>query len=424
MDKMSDTFRSLTFQGNFGEQIREPNVETGIPDHHCIDSQGLAALAPNAFEFNMPWHLWDIAILHELSMTNLVKLKVPLGVPSDCLQLGCTLRYISNLKSLTITDIPDQTQFLEKLPYLGLGILSRGASLKELGLQITNYNRPNYYCNTFERVTIEDEAFIKPDSTDWFFSWLFPRLPLPGDDDDVDDEQIYLNFRESIFRAQDSPIKHLRPLKLKRIHFRHLDLPSYSFEEIFDSQYLKELSLQFCDVDEEVWPTIKSTSLVKIENIDYDLLSEKFQRLLSTQKSLESVCFARPADECISSDLVLYPGHDSPTMYLQVSKRTPMLGQGTVWGRNSIYGRTLALSRSSPYPSLEELLLSISGSKIKELHIPADMYDITPKIVRMIGSKLSSLEHLSWGFDYTSTVSNITTRQTSPCQTVLTICYR
>ena len=399
---MSTTYRSLTFRGSFGEQSRTPNVDTGVSRHHLIDAYGLAALAPHEFEFNMRWQLWDIAILHELSVSKLVKLKLPLGVPSDCFELGCTLRRMSSLKSLTITDIPDHPLFLKNLPYLGLGILSRGASLRELDIWITNYNRPDYYCDTFERVTIEDEAFVKPDSLDWFFGLLFPQSP-----EDIEDDQRekYLTFKDSISREQGSLINKPRPLKLEKLRFRHVDLPLYAFEDIVDGSFLKELSLPFCDVEQGTWQRIGTTGLVRIADLNYDLLSEELIRFLSAQTSLKSLTFARPADECTASGFVQYPGDESPTLFLQLSKRTPMLGQGTEWGRNSIYGQRLATLRNGSYPSLEELLASISSTELKELYMPADMYDITPVAFSMIGSKLAYLEHLSWGFDYCSPVS-------------------
>ena len=408
MHKVSPIYRSLTFRGSFGESSRTPNAEYGIPRHHIIDAYGLAAFAPQCFEFNMPWKLWDIAILHELSMSTLVKFKVPIGIPSDCFELGCALKQMSSIRSLTVTDIPDNPLFLEYLPFLGLGILSRGASLRELDIRITNFNRPNPYDDTWERVTEDDEAFVKPESNDWFFGWLFPQSP-----EDLVEEyrREYLNFRDSISREQGSPINDSCPLKLEKLRLKHVDLPLYAFEEVIDGTFLKELSLPFCDVDQGIWQKIGATNLLRIADLNYDLLSEGLISFLSAQISLESLAFARPADECTASGFVQHPGDEAPTLLLRLSKRTPMLGQGTKWGRESIYGQRLAMLRNGPYPSLEELLTSVSGPRIKELHIPADMYDVTPEIIRTIGSTLMNLEHLSWGFDYDSNVSPFHPRQ-------------
>ena len=310
---------------------------------------------------------------------------------------------MTSLKSLAITDMPDRPEFLEEFPCLGLGILSRYDTLQEFDIWLTNWNRPNYYCDTWqERVTIEDEAFVTPETLDWFLGWLFPRSPK-----DLIDEcrQKYTNFRDTIFHEKDSAVSAMPLLKLEKLRLRHIDLPSYAFQEVFDGQKLRELSLAFCDVDSKVWQTIGTTQLLSLANVDYDLVSQDLLRFLAAQSSLESISFARPADKCIASDFVLYPGEDSVVLNMQMAKRTPMLGQGTVWGQASLYGQDLARSRGTPYPTLEHLLGSISGAKVKELHIPADMYDITPSVMRMISKKLTYLEHISWGFNYDSLVS-------------------
>ena len=144
----SQKFGSLTFSGTFEKRSRVRKRPVGLLEHEFCGSNGLAKIRPHRFEFNMDWRYWDIAILKTMSLSELVVVKVPLGLPFDCLELGLALPSMHHLRSLTITDMPHDEDFVELFPFLGLGIVSRSASLRELDLSITNYNRPDQYYKT------------------------------------------------------------------------------------------------------------------------------------------------------------------------------------------------------------------------------------------------------------------------------------
>ncbi|KAL6716025.1 hypothetical protein ACLMJK_006987 [Lecanora helva] len=403
---------SLVFRGNFEERSRRmnhPNEPTRLlgeafkkPEHRFVDSRGLKTTAPSAFEFNMPWQSWDIAILKQLSLQHLVRLKVPLGMHSDAFELSGFLKDMPRLESLAVTDIPDRPDFLGALPYLGLGILSRAASLKELNLWMTNYNRPNYYSDKwYDREMEIDEVFVKPRSVDWFFDSLFFNLPADVGEDD-DDQQKYHELNDSKIKNERSETNEMLLLKLEKLRLRHVHLPRDAFEKTIDGSNLKELWIPFCKVDTKVWATIGTSSLVRLEAVNFDLLTDEFLEFLSEQTSLEFLSFARPADKCVPRDLTWFEGNESPRLNFEIYRRSPMLGQGTAWGRVSVWGQSLAQKRNSPYPKFEKLVESISRTRIRDLHIPADMYDVGSSALHVISSELPHLEHLSWGFDYKS----------------------
>lgn len=286
---------------DFGDRTQFVGWRASSVEHQFIGSTGLAAVVPPMFAFNMHWKYWDMAILNVLSKSQLVVLRLPLGVPLDCLELGRSLVTMPVLRSLTITDMADHPSFLGLFPFLGLGIRARSASLRELDLSVTNCNRPDFYCDTWERVTVEQEPFVKPADLDYFFSAIFPTS-LEEIPECV--RRRYLEFENQVKKDMQHPEDCVQRLRLEKLRFKRIDLPACSFKEVIDGTNLEELRLPFCDVDQDVWLSIGTNQLVTLEEIDYELLlnhkplySRTFECFLESQESLQSLSFARPPDQ-------------------------------------------------------------------------------------------------------------------------------
>jgi len=392
--------RSLTFRGEFGKRTRFMNSDAGNLEHEILDNNGLAEMAPQTFEFNMHWKFWDMAILNVLSISQLAVLKLPLGTPKDCVELGRALVAIPLLKSLTITDMADHPNFLKLFPFLGLGIRSRAASLRDLDLSMTNHNRPDFYCDTWERVAVEDEPFVKPAALDYFFSAIFPSSV---DDVPEDVRERYLDFEDQIKKDMEFPEHCEQRLKLEKLRLKRIDLPAYSFEDIIDGSDLRELRLEFCDVDQQVWLSIGTEQLVVLEEINYELLCWRtFKAFLHSQKSLQSLIFARPPDEYREVSEIWYPGDEASTLLFNLWHSPPPLSQATEWTKASCFSP--APPETSGFPSLEMALNTLSMANTKNLILPADMFDTTPEQICRIGVCLPVLQHLTWGFDYGNAV--------------------
>ena len=354
-------------------------------------------MRPHRFEFNMDWRYWDISILKQLSFSHLRSLKVPLVLPFDCLELGISLASMHSLRSLTIADIPDDHEFIELLPFLGLGILSRGASLRELDLSVTNYNRPDQYCKTWERVSIEDEPFIKPRTYDHFFKALFPRNWSDMPESIQEHYKVQRSWMRNILKPKETV---LGGLKFHKLRLKRMDLPNYTFTKIIDSSELTELRLPYCDVHPEVWASINSNDLEALEDIDYELLPRKFQDFLPRQPWLRSLSFRRPPDQYKSLGWLRLDGEESATQCFRSWRKPSPLGQGTEWGQQSCYFS----QASTKYPTLDALLTTLSEATVENLVLPVDMFDISREVVLSMGVRLPYLEELTWGFDYNDEV--------------------
>lgn len=385
-NKMSKRPRSLTFRGKLGMRTQVMDRAAGDLEHRFIGAHGLAASTPQTFEVNMHWQYWDMAILSVFPMSQLSVLKVPIGIPADCEQLGRALVTMPLLKSLTIRDMADHPHFLKNYPFLGLGIRSRSATLKDLDLSMTNHNRPNFY-DAWEH-TVENERFVKPATLNYFFSAIFP---LSMDDIHVNARQRYMKFEEQIKKKMSRPEDCTRLLSLAKLHLKRIDLPAWSFEKVLDGTNLKELRLQYCDVDKDVWPSIGSRMLVALENIDYELLRCKtFRHFLYSQSHLQSLSFARPPDQYRAAYLVFWTRDEVPTLLMELESQAPPLSQA--WAMVS--------DANSGYPTSETFLNTLSKANIRNLLLPVDMYCISPNDIRGIGAFLPFLQQLTWGFDY------------------------
>ena len=389
---------SLTFQGRFTKQIVRPGVETEQIKDPWLSSKGLRTTNLRRFEFNMSWKYWDFAILRQCSFQHLVALKVPLGPPSDSKSLGEALLSMNLLKSLTVRDIPDDARYLALLPFLGQGIISRAGSLRELDLSITNFNRPDFYDNTWRRISIEDEPFVKPPERDYFLGKFFP---ISIDDVHENQQSEYNAFKDSVDQTLVLQGSGAKPLRLEKLRLKRIDLPKDAFTRIFDGSHLKQLRLPYSDVDPAVWTSIRADKLITFGDINYEVFSRSLKSFVQAQTSLQSLSFLRPSNKYKSSGFVVFDHDDAPTLSVGLYTTPPPLGQGTEWCRKSCY----SMDKRSKFPACEELFRVLNATRISSLLLPIDMYDITADLVCRIGIDLPFLQSLTWGFDYLDQVS-------------------
>ncbi len=360
--ELAKNIKQLTLSGYF------PSIGATshcLTSHPFIQSGGFKAIQPEIFKVDMYWRGWDFDILHGMSMTNLKVLKLPLNRPSDCYRLGQALTIMSRLASLSITDIPDKEEFLIGLEYIGKGIISCASTLRELDIEMTNFNRPASWST--------DECFVEPEENGFFFRKLFPCSP----------KRELLALCERHLRHDTDPMVEA-PLKLSKLRLKHVSLPWYSFGIIFDAITIKHLHLPYSMVNDDVWRLLEThAQLETLTGISYDMLSARFLRFLENQSLLKELTFARPQDRYDVADMMFH-GAD-PHMVFHVSKEAPRLGTDV----------------GDKYPRLEHFLSSLKNmTMLKHLVLPPDMYTITSGCLFFIAASLTGLEHLEFGFDY------------------------
>ena len=334
-----------------------------------IQSGGFRAMRPETLKINLGWDHWDLNILHAMSVTNLKLLKLPVRLPSDCVRLGQALTVMPKLASLVITDIPDREEFLNELGYLGKGIMSCAPTLRELDIEMTNFNRPLSWAG--------DERFVEPQDDGFFFRKLFPCPP----------KEELLGLCERHSRHDTDPMTEA-PLSLTKLRLKHLSLPWYSFGIIFNAKAIRQLHLPYSSADRQVWGFLETyAQLDSLTEISYDMLSAVFLGFLEQQSSLKELTFARPQDQCDGTDVIFYG--TSAHMILRVSREAPRLGPDA----------------GAEYPNLDNFLSSLEHmTMLRHLVLPADMYTITSGCLCSIATSLTSLEHLELGFDYNDLV--------------------
>ena len=401
----------LTFTGSFGEanDLRYPNGLTIAEEHRlhkALNARGWSALDIKSFQFNMYWKFWDTMILSSISQGHLLTLKIPFPYYSELPALVRALSAMSQLRSLVVTDIPDRHDLSRYAPMLGQGIRSLQASLRELDLEMTNFNRPNPYVNKWER----DEIFARRDPDDFFFDNLF----LDPEDlaEWCDNLPIKCGASECVEYAL-SPKCEQGLLQLEKLRLKNIDIPAYASQKIFDCAYLRELRLPHGRVDAAIWEDLKAAKLEVLEDIDYTQLTHPLVRLIQSQSSLKSVTFARPRPVWYEGDVVDWEDGDGPWMSYRLAEMPAKLGPATQWG--SIFSwNKLARHHTSGgsddkhlwYPGITALLVALGMNKgLENLYLPADMFDITPTAIKMASRQLKSLKHLSWGFNYEDQVS-------------------
>ena len=363
--RLAKSIKELTLSGEIPHRYLNA---CSLASYPFIQSVGFKDILLETFTVDLGWRDWDMDALHGMSMTNLKVLKLPISLPSDCVRLGKALTVMPRLESLAITDIPDHEEFLTELEHIGKGIISCAPTLRELDIEMTNYNRPAGWAG--------DEAFIEPEDNDFFFREIFAYTT---------DELAALCKRHS---RHDTDLTSEAPLGLRKLRLKHVNLPFNSFGTIFKAATIKHLRLPYSKADEQVWGILqKYAQLDTLTDISYDLLSTRFLALLSGQSSLKEMTFARPQDRYEAGSISLYG--DEPCMTIRVSKEAHRLGPDI--GAN--------------YPILEDFLSSLKNmTMLKHLVLPADMYTMTPGCLSSVAASLTGLEHLEFAFDYDNTV--------------------
>ena len=410
-DMLSKRSFELSFTGSFGEanDRRYPGGLTIADEYRiqrALNSRGWSAIEINSFQFNMYWKFWDMMILSSISQAHLLTLKIPLPRYSELEALVRALSAMTQLRSLVVTDIPDKHDFPHYAPMLGQGIRSREASLRELDLEMTNFNRPNPYVEEWER----DEIFPRRKSFDWFFNDVFLD---PEDLDEWHNSPLpYISQASECVEYALSPTCGQGLLKLEKLRLKNINVPAYASQKIFDWAYLKELRLPHGRVDDAVWEDLKVAKLEVLEDIDYTELTHPLIRLLRSQSSLKSATFARPRPLYNEGGMVDWEDGNGPQMTFGLVEWPSPLGPGTDWGRSGIWNRQthqmpFESDHELGYPDIMTLLVALGKNKgLKNLVLPADMFDITPAVIRMASRRLKSLTHLTWGFDYNDQVSS------------------
>lgn len=82
------------------------------------------------------------------------------------------------------------------------------------------------------------------------------------------------------------------PLKLEKLRLKHINGPEYASLQVFDWIYLRELRLPHTDLDPAMVEDLQIAQLEVLEDMDYELLSEAFIELISSQIPLRSSTFA------------------------------------------------------------------------------------------------------------------------------------
>ena len=408
-DMLSNRSFELSFTGSFGEanDLRYPNGLTIAEEyrlHRALNARGWSALDIKSFQFNMYWKFWDTMILSSISQSHLLTLKIPFPHYSELPALVRALSAMSQLRSLVVTDIPDRHDLSRYAPMLGQGIRSRQASLRELDLEMTNFNRPNSYVKEWER----DEIFARHGPLYWFFDDLFL---------DPEDLAEWCNNLPSKGGASECVEFALSPtcgqglLQLEKLRLKNIDIPAYASQEIFDWAYLKELRLPHGRVDDAIWEDLKVAKLEVLEDIDYTQLTHPLVRLIQSQSSLKSVTFVRPQPLWYEAGVADWDDGNGPQMTYTLAEEPAPLGPATQWGRSASVNQRahhtpVGFDNHLYYPGVTALLVALGMNKgLENLFLPADMFDITPSVIKMASRQLTSLKHLSWGFDYEDEVS-------------------
>ena len=363
---LSRGVKELTLSGFLASEAYPDMV---LQRHPYIDKSTFSAFRPETLRVTLNWQSWNLKALEAMSVSNLKVLKLPLSLEYHCEELGRMLPTMPRLLSLTITDIPVRRAFVERLKYLGKGILSCAQTLRELDLEMTNFNRPNFWS--------EDERFIDDREIGYFFRQIFPYAE--------GEERLAWLKRHS---RNDAHTVLKAPLHLTKLRLKHISLPWYSFGVFFDAKTIKDIHLPYSMVDESLWEFLQvNAQLDTLTDFSYNILSTAFLKFLGQQSSLKELTFVRPQDR-YTGFLYLVENY-TPYMVHEVAEEAPLFGPDTgAW-----------------YPSLDAFQSSLKAmGKLKHLVLPGDMYGITSSFLVSIAASLPNLEHLELGFDYTDEV--------------------
>lgn len=416
----SKDLRELCLRGCLPETLESMNEDA--PGHILKGVPGLCALRPEILNIELRWANWSPIMLSSFDLTRVRSLKMPVRAPLDCLKIGAAFLDMPHLANLTITELSDSQDFVNEFRHLGDGIIALSASLRSLDIGITNCNRVEDWEN--------DEAFVEPADAAFFFKSFFPEPTCYEIEALV--RARYNDPREpldaNILRSSKGQ------LNLERIRLRHIGLPWWAFQTVFNPETIRVLDLPTCRIAPNVWDDLaKHAQLHKLANINYEMLSGPFVRFLSTQPRLHFLSLKRPPD--IYSVAAIRPNIRDPSIDSTTFAVTeaPHLGPSTEWGR--AYARESLLLQfriqfehlirlPDPGDSLENLTRSLSScvdsqhpksldfvnalsnkTWLKRLVLPADMFDITPSFLACLADVLPALESIELGFDYSCLVS-------------------
>ena len=427
--KFGRDLRGLRLSGRLPQTLGSMNEDA--PGHTLKDAGGMCGLSPEVLNIELRWATWSPLLLCSFDLTRLRSLKMPVRAPLDCLTIGAAFLGMPRLADLTITDLCDSQAFVEEFRHLGDGILALSSSLRSLVIEITNCNRAEGW--------EQDKAFVEPGDSAFLFKAFFPEPSCKRIETLIraryDDPREPLDV--NIFRSSQGQ------LNLEHIRLKHIGLPWWSFQTVFNSRTIKGLDLPMCRVTPSVWDDLgKHAQLHKLANIDYEMFSgtPALMSFLSTQSRLQILSFKRPPDLYqIAGTTSLDHGQADSTSF-SVKEAAPHLGLGTEWGRahardawllqsskswiqheyliqspsSWIYFDNLIRSLSPyidyQYPKKSDFVKILSDKLLlRHLIIPADMFDVTPSFMACLAGELPALESIELGFDYACPVSQSTT---------------
>ena len=345
--RLAKGVKDLTLSG-YAPYIDFPGYSAAL--RPFMRSRGFDTIRLETFKVELSWNNWDFSIMERVHVTDLKVLKLPICLSSDCLELGRALTDMPRLTSLTITDIPDREEFIYTLEHIGKGIMSCASTLRELDIEMTNFNHLPAWA--------QDERFVIPEGDGFFFRKFFPHRSLE---------------------------ENSAPLHLTKLRLKHLNLPWYSFSMLFNATTIKHLHLPYSLVDNKVWKSLDTDAqLDTLTDISYEMLSAEFLRFLGRQSLLKELTFVRPQDR-FEQDIFRNWGRYGRTLMFRVASRAHRVGPDA----------------GAKYPSLNDFCSCFKEmTMLKHLVLPADMYTITCRSLISIAASLTGLEHLELGFDY------------------------
>lgn len=420
--RFSKDLRELSLCGWLPQTLG--SVYEDAPGHTFRGSSGVCAIRPEILNIELRWASWSPLVLSSFDLTRLRSLKMPVRAPLDCLKIGAAFLDMPRLANLTITELSDCEDFVNEFRHLGDGIMALSASLRSLEIGIKNCNRPE----NWER----DESFVEPVDVAFFFKKFF--LEPTCNEIETLVRGRYNEPREplnvNILRSSKGQ------LNLERIRLKHIGLPWWAFQTVFNPETIKELDLPACRIAPNVWEDLcQHTQLHRLAHINYEILLGPFMAFLSTQSTLHFLSFKRPQDiyrvAAIRQNVIDPRVGDIATF--AVIEEAPHLGPGTDWGRAHARDAWLLQSRTrfehltrsptsgdslerfmcslnlcvdSQYLKASEFVQALSNkTSLKHLVLPADMFDITPVFMVCLAGVLLALESIELGFDYACPVS-------------------
>ena len=214
--------RELTLSGWLPQTLESVNEDASR--HTFKDAGGVCALGPEVLNIQLRWASWSPIMLSSFDLTRLRSLEMPVRAPLDCLKIGAAFRGMSNLASLTITELSDSQDFVDEFHHLGDAIMALSSSLRSLDISITNCNRA--LAEGWEK----DQAFVEPGDIAFFFRKFFPEPSC--------------NQIEALVRGRyNDPREPLDvnllqsskgQLNLERIRLKHISLPWWAFQTVFN----------------------------------------------------------------------------------------------------------------------------------------------------------------------------------------------